>query len=371
MDDNRYQEEVQDVMAPHRFFAFKSANEWMKDAEKMPLQRKLFGELWFENEACVLFAETNSGKSILAVQIAESISSGRVYAPFDMTAGAQKVLYFDFELCERQFSVRYTIDGQCPYCWSENLIRVEIDADAEYPNGDWGEYVCEQIEAVMLQAGARVGIIDNITYLGEELEKSKGALPLMKRLKEIKKRNNFSFLILAHCPKRNASRPLTKNDLQGSMMIMNFVDSAFSIGMSRQGMDVRYIKQLKARNNGIVYGKESVLAARIVKDYNFLRFDFLDTTREVEHLEQADPMKRDEQMCTIQSLYDDGESARSIATELGLSHTTVNRYLKELFDSGRVKKRGTGTETQVTEFPDVPGVPAEKKGGKSGTKRNR
>jgi len=194
----------------------------------------------------------------------------------------------------------------------------------------------------------------------------------MKRLKEIKKRNGFSFLILAHCPKRNASRPLTKNDLQDSMMIMNFVDSAFSIGMSRQGMDIRYIKQLKARNNGITYGKESVLAARITKDYNLLRFEFLEKTREVEHLEQSDPMKRDEQMTTISSLYDKGESARAIATELGLSHTTVNRYLKELFDSGALKKRGTGTVTKVTESPDVPDVPpTKKKDGTSGTKRNK
>ncbi len=37
----------------------------------------------------------------------------------------------------------------------ENFIRVEIDADAEYPNGDWGEYVCEQIEDFKIQLGER------------------------------------------------------------------------------------------------------------------------------------------------------------------------------------------------------------------------
>ena len=36
----------------------------------------------------------------------------------------------------------------------------------------------------------------------------------MKRLKDIKQKHNFSFLILAHTPKRNSSRPLSKNDLQ-------------------------------------------------------------------------------------------------------------------------------------------------------------
>lgn len=354
MQNNNVQEEIAMLISPHSYFAFKSANDWMRQAKTLPVQKKLFGDLWLENEAAVLFAETNAGKSILAVQIADSISRGVASGPFEVTAGAQRVLYFDFELCERQFSIRYTVDGEDGYVWSDNLIRVEIDADAEYPAGDYCQYICDQIEEVMLRCQATVGIIDNITYLGEELEKSKGALPLMKRLKEIKKKHNFSFLMLAHCPKRNASRPLTKNDLQGSMMIMNFVDAAFAVGMSRKGSDIRYLKQLKVRNSGFTYGKDSVLNCRIVKDYNFLKFDFQGTSREVEHLEHADEVTREEQQTTICNLYDGGESARSIARELGLSHTTVNRYLNEMFNNGSLKKRGTGTVPNDTEIPPVP-----------------
>ena len=291
MDENKYQEEVFEEQEQPRFFRMKSANQWMREADSQPIQKHLFGDLWFENEASVLFADTNAGKSILAVQIADSVSRGVSIPP----------LLFD--------------------------------------------------------AGAKTAILDNITYLGEELEKSKGALPLMKRLKEIKKRHNFSFLILAHTPKRSATRPITKNDLNGSMMIMNFVDSAFAIGTSRQGKDVRYIKQLKVRNAQLTYGTESVLTATIEKSGNFLRFVFGDVSKEVEHLEKADPMEKEEKLELIRDLYSDHKSAREIARELDISHTQVNRLLKEMFNDGTLNRRGTGTVPDVTGVPDVPPVP--------------
>ena len=370
MEKKGYQQEVEVYEQPHRFFAFKSANEWMKEASDLPQQKHLFGELWFENEAAILFADTNAGKSILAVQIADCVSRGESCSPFVNDAGPQRILYFDFELSQRQFGVRYSVDGNDCRQWSENFIRVEIDADAEYPAGDYCQYICDQIEQLMLRSGATAAIIDNITYLGEELEKSKGALPLMKRLKEIKRRNNFSFLILAHCPKRSASRPITKNDINGSMMIMNFVDAAFAIGMSRQGTDVRYLKQVKVRNAGFTYGAESVLNARIVKEWNFLHFQFLGTSREVEHLEKADPMEKEERLQLIRDYYADGKSARGIAQEMGISHTQVNRLLKEMFDDGSLKKRGNGTVPNVTDVPEVPHVPDGNNGncGNSGNK---
>ena len=211
----------------------------------------------------------------------------------------------------------------------------------------------------MLKAGAKVGIIDNITFLNDELEKSKGALPLMKQLKIIKRRHDFSFLILAHTPKRNASRPLTKNDLHGSMMIMNFVDSAFAIGNSRQGPNVRYIKQIKARNSAIDYGRDSVLVCHIEKPTNFLRFTIVGTSRETEHLETDNPMAREELLETIKTLYSDGESHREIASEVGVSHTTVGRIVREMISKGELKKRGNGTHRHVAKSPHVPSVPSE------------
>ena len=58
-------------------FIIKPANEWIENAKARPKPKMLFGELWFENEVCILFADTNLGKSILAVQAGESITSGK------------------------------------------------------------------------------------------------------------------------------------------------------------------------------------------------------------------------------------------------------------------------------------------------------
>ena len=183
---------------PHKFFTIKNANEWMTEAKMLPPQKKLIGTLFFENETSILFGETNSGKSIAAVQFADCISRGTAFGPLENTAGPQVVVYFDFELTQRQFSICYTDETGCEYVWSNNFNRVEIDPDADYPEGDYCQYICDEIEQVMLKAGAKVGIIDNITFLNDELEKSKGALPLMKQLKIIKRRHDFSVLILAH-----------------------------------------------------------------------------------------------------------------------------------------------------------------------------
>ena len=66
-------------------FKIQSANEWINQAGKKPIQKMLCDVLWFENELCILFADTNIGKSILAVQIGESIASGKPISSRSLT----------------------------------------------------------------------------------------------------------------------------------------------------------------------------------------------------------------------------------------------------------------------------------------------
>src|SRR5476651_846646 len=84
-------------------FIVKPANYWIEQAKNRPVQKMLFAEFWFDNEICILFADTNLGKSILAVQIGDSISTGKPVPGFKLDAEAQPVLYFDFELTDKQF----------------------------------------------------------------------------------------------------------------------------------------------------------------------------------------------------------------------------------------------------------------------------
>lgn len=84
--------ELFEQVPPHKFFMLKSANEWMTQAKELPPQRMLVGTLFFENEVSILFGETNCGKSIAAVQIADAISRGTGIGPLQNTAGPVKVI---------------------------------------------------------------------------------------------------------------------------------------------------------------------------------------------------------------------------------------------------------------------------------------
>ena len=90
-------------------FTVKPASQWIEQAKTRPIPEMLFGEFWFEGELCILFADTNLGKSILAVQIGNSISKGQQVRGFKFESQKQPILYFDFELSDKQFENRYSI----------------------------------------------------------------------------------------------------------------------------------------------------------------------------------------------------------------------------------------------------------------------
>ncbi|MBK6749158.1 MAG: AAA family ATPase [Acidobacteria bacterium] len=111
-------------------FSARQFNSYLQTAAEEPPQRPLFGPFWQENELAIFFADTGIGKSILAVQIAESIASGIAIPPFEMGCGPRRVLLFDFEMDERQIANRYSSpDGVHRFQFSDELIRIVISPD--------------------------------------------------------------------------------------------------------------------------------------------------------------------------------------------------------------------------------------------------
>lgn len=76
----------------------------------------LFGSLWYEGEVACLFADSNVGKSILAVQIGQAVAELE-----------RKVLYYDFEMQDDMVGQRYMSDGGEPYAFHKNLLRPRTD----------------------------------------------------------------------------------------------------------------------------------------------------------------------------------------------------------------------------------------------------
>lgn len=318
--------------SPSALFSIKSANQWMDEAKCRPIPKMLFSELWHEGELCILFADTNLGKSVLAVQIGSSIAEGRAVPGFTLGCEPQEVLYLDFELSDKQFEGRYSANYQHHYRFDKNLIRAEINPEqADFTDKGFRtfeEYLYSAMESAIISTGVKVLIVDNITYLRDETEKARGALPLMKDLQRLKKQYGLSILCLAHTPKRDMSQPITINDLQGSKMLMNFCDSSFAIGGSVADPALRYLKQIKQRQTASIYHSENVIVCRVSKPHNFLMFEHVHTGREREHLKKVDFEDKDSLVASIQELAAKGMSQREIAKELSISVGTVNKYIK-------------------------------------------
>jgi RecA-family ATPase len=304
-------------------FVVRPVNDWIDQAKNKPIPNRLFDDFFFEGEACCLFASSNVGKSILSVQIGNSISKGEAIRGFKMTAKSQIVLYFDFELSAKQFENRYSENYTNHYRFSNNFLRVELNPD-NLPDGKSFEDSLNE----SLELSINSTIIDNLTYLKNDTEKAKDALTLMKHLKALKSRYGLSILVLAHTPKRDISKPLTINDLSGSSQLGNFFDSTFTIGASAKDKSLRYIKQIKVRETEKRYDSDNIITCQIAKYSNFVEFEFLDFGTEREHLKEVSEKDKSELKNQAIELNKQGVSNREIARRCSVSEGAVRKWLK-------------------------------------------
>jgi len=314
-------------------FTVKPANQWIDEAKTRPVPHQLFDQLWYEGELCILFADTNLGKSILAVQIGDSISKGKPIQGFILESPKQKVLYFDFELSDKQFENRYSIKFADHYCFDDNFVRIEVNPDAEIPNGqNFEDFLNYSLEKAITETGAKILIIDNLTYLKNETEKAKDALPLMKHLKALKAKYSLSILALAHTPKRDLTKPISRNDLSGSKMLINFADSSFTVGESQKDKSIRYLKQIKVRQSEFVYDSENVCVFQISKPNNFLGFDLIGYGTEKEHLRESSESDKEARISEALRLKAQGYSNIAIAHQLGVTEGAIRKWMKKNSD---------------------------------------
>lgn len=321
--------------------SIKSANRTLTEASMTANPKQLYGEFWFEHEIGCLFADSNVGKSILAIQIAE-----------DIAKTGETVLYFDFELSEKQFQLRFTDEQGNLHHFPSTLYRVQPDmnliATIDEPFED---ALMRNIENAAVETKARILIIDNISILCMQMEKGEDSAALVQRLRTLKNKYGFSILIIAHTPKRNMSMPITQNDLAGSKKLFNFIDSCFAIGLSAQGGNMRYVKQVKVRNCEMRYGGDNVMVCHIEKVGTMVQFINMGTAPEHDHLRMVN---REEQVQEARLLSASGLSLRDIASRMGVSKSTVDRMLREVSgvpdgQTGQVGQTGQDGLSQVSQ----------------------
>ena len=319
-------------------FTIRTANRTIAEAAMRPNPRQLYQELWYEGEVCCLFSDSNLGKSIYAVQMADTIATLR------------PVLLVDCELTDKQFQMRYTdIDTGVMHIFPELLYRAEINPNT-LDVKDYETKIFHHIEAAAQHMKCNIIIIDNLTYLCNSSDKGVDAGLFMMKLMNLKKKYGWSLLIIAHTPKRSLMSPITQNDLAGSKKLYNFFDSVFAIGKSAKDSRLRYVKQLKVRAGEFRYDSSNVIVYEIEKTDGFVHFEFKEFSTEKEHLKERTEHDDKKQLQNINDLKAQGKSVREIASLLGLSKSKVWRLI----------------QTQTTTVPECPTVPVPQDAGQLG-----
>ena len=314
-----------------------TANERMEMAKGQPMPLSLFDGFWVRGELTILFANTGIGKTILAVQIADSIAKGEPIEGFDMEVEAQPVLYADFELTDKQFEMRYAEqlgEGKNKqlvnhYQFHDNFTILRPNKDRLAEEGVDGGLI-SALEEKVVETGAKVLVVDNISYIKDSQEKTNEALTLMKRLNMLKMKHGLSILVLGHTPKRDKERGLTDDDLAGSKMLGNFTDAMFAIGKnSEDGSGRVYLKQVLVRSAEHKYSADNVIVCSIEKTNNFIKFVKEDMATESSILK----MVTDEEQRLIEErvvmLHEEHNmSLRKIAADVGWNKNKVQRFLQ-------------------------------------------
>ena len=294
----------------------RTANKTLQVASQRPDPEDLYNGLWYEGEVCCLFADSNVGKSIYAVQMADEIAQLR------------NVLYVDCELSDKQFQLRYTDrDTGKLHEFPDRLIRAEINP-SKMDMKNFEEQIITDIENAAQRTASDTIMIDNLTYLCNSSEKGDQAGIFMMKLMNLKMKYNWSLLIIAHTPKRNMTNPITQNDLAGSKKLYNFFDSVFAIGKSAVDSKLRYVKQVKVRAGEYRYDAENVIVYEIEHESDNVRFAFKGFAKESEHLKEKTEEERKSLREQTHELRKQGKSIREIASLLGMSKSSVDRMLK-------------------------------------------
>ena len=283
--------------------------------------REVFGKFLFEGELSILFGDSGTGKSILANDIAFFVSGGG-HTWEGMESPNIPSLYIDLEMSTKQFASRYaTAEEYIP----DTYHRAVIDT-AELEDEEILPEVKNLIVSMQAEKNApKFIIVDNISNGFGSVMNANKMKKLVFEFKKLKEKYGLTILLIAHSKKRQPWSAITKDDLIGSSMIINFIDSAFAIGQSRCGKKFKYIKQIKTREDK---GLMDVMGV-MLENEPFLHYKYLGYNSEWGHLDgslelvEKVPLTPEQEAILTKMLMEDEHSYSEIADFLDITEDEV------------------------------------------------
>ena len=361
---------------PQNVLTYKSMNQTMIDGAKEPPARRMTGSLTHENSIIILFSDPGTGKSIFGMQIADAVSRGKglwKHEQFQNSTKPKKTVVFDFEMEEAELFGRYKKNGKVAnaYTWHNNFYRSGINPDfIDFEDAD--TLITNEMQLVIEEQEPELVIVDNMTYIASESSDPKMATKIMKKLLAMQKRstNQMTILVIAHTPKRDPSLPIELRHLAGAKALSNFAKTVIAISKSKLDPVLRYIKQLKVRQDIEIYNEENVIVCAIDKaESGRLEYQFRGFGKESEHLvtpdiEQQEPALLADCLEKHKSgKYSWRQLADYVRTEYGITmtHTTIYRKVKDYAFDALTETSEIKSENEILKAKKLEKTKAAKK----------
>lgn len=247
------------------------ANDYLASRKRFREPEMLFDEFWREGEVALLFGAAGTGKSILAVQLADALSRGRAIVGFRAPRGRRRVLYVDLRHTDEQFMMRCSWSADIyprrrPHTFSENLLR-----DRPLP----GQDLCEWLRAYVVENGVQTVIIDDLSAVKNTHDGTRETLRLMRGLRLIREELHISILVLADSREPRKGMPVNEADLGRSQVLCTAADSVFAAGRSLKRSGDHCFIQTRARNSSMHWTPANAPAGQVTRsETGLLRFEF-------------------------------------------------------------------------------------------------
>lgn len=250
----------------------------------------LMSDFFYSGDIAVLFSITNSGKTMMGLQIAKDLAEGSVslIVPESPRPKKQYVLYYNFEMREEQLHKRYF--GYAPDAvYPENLkihfckssittidkLLEDIAVKAESFTSDTTIFI-DTIKDVcpVFYAKESDRVIDSLRTICDNAKETNGV--------------RITFVLLGQANKKKPWDPIELDDLSGSFNLAGLADSVFAIGNTNMGKSVRMLKMLKGRNDGI---RDLVILLKTVVN-PYLHMEYVNEVEEADALPKPPKAKK-------------------------------------------------------------------------------
>ena len=292
----------------------RKANDCISDPASYRPPERLFDEFWREGELSLLFGASGTGKTVLAVQIAEALARGRAIEGMEMPEKRRRVLYVDLVHTGEQFHARRLGENGRIYKFSENLQRNSPDDP---------EKLIEWLREAVSREGFKVVIIDDLAALRSTFDGTRETLKLMRDLRSLKNELGISILVISPSREPRSGERVGESCLMRSRVLCEVADSVFAIGRHERQPEWLYLMQIRSRGAAISWKRDNAPYARIKRQEDGLLAMHFD-----ERFEPKLDAETRRLVIEIKAMQD-RHSIREIAAITGQTRSRVERLLKK------------------------------------------